>query len=61
LGRESVSPDFESGETVAGGYFFFLAELRALERFGGDFFRVDFLAFLAIILFLPWFDSPAAW
>jgi hypothetical protein len=30
------------------GYFFFLVERRALERFGVDFFRVDFLDFLAI-------------
>jgi hypothetical protein len=54
--RGPVSPDFKSGETVAGGYFFFLAALRALERFGAD-----FLVFLAIILFLPWFDSSPAW
>jgi hypothetical protein len=46
----AVSPDFKSGETVAGGYFFFLAA-PALERFGEDFFGVDFLAFLAIVLF----------
>jgi hypothetical protein len=42
------------------GYFFFLAVLRAL-RFGADFLGADFLIFLAIILFLPWFDPPAAW
>ena len=36
---------------MAGSYFFFLAERRALERFGVDFFRVDFLDFLAIVLF----------
>ncbi len=51
LERRPVSPDFKSEETVAGIYFFFLAGRRALERFGGDFFRLDFLVFLAIVLF----------
>ena len=35
---------------MAGSYFFLLAVRRAL-RFGADFFRLDFLDFLAIGLF----------